>query len=107
MAPARTPACVAAPAGREEGEGEYIKQNDCNNKKPSCRRCKNVIGLKAADIAESINMGSRLFITHQDAQGTEKQINEAGGEGGQAESSVERDKPHHRAAGGGGGGEMG
>lgn len=65
---ARLPAVAAAPTGREEGEGEYIKQNDCNNKKPSCRRCKNVIGLKAADIAESINTGSRLFIAHRDAE---------------------------------------
>lgn len=88
------PAPAQLPAGRQEGDGEYIKQNDCNNKKPSCRRCKNAIGSKAADRAESINMGSGLFIAHGDA---EKQINGAGGEGGRAK---ERDKPPHGATGG-------
>lgn len=96
-APAWCLGCAAAPGGREEGEGEYIKQNDCNNKKPSCRRCKNAIGLKAADRAESINMGSRLFIAQQ---GTEvekkKQINGAGGHAELSPKGINLPRSHGR-----------
>lgn len=68
------PPSSAPPGWWQKGGGsrESVKQNDGTDKKPSCRRCKNAMGSKAADRAESINRSSEMFMALQDAQGREK-----------------------------------